>query len=275
MSHLQDTISLHNGVQMPRLGLGVFKVEDGEEVIHSVKTALAHGYRSIDTAAVYQNEEGVGQAIRESGIAREELFVTSKLWNADQGYESALQAFETTMDKLGLEYLDLYLIHWPVEGKYKDSWRALERLYQEGKIRAIGVSNFQVHHLEDIVNDASVKPMVNQIELHPKLTQQQVRSYCQEQNIIVEAWSPLMQGEILQEPLIKELAQKYEKSPAQIVIRWDLQIGIVTIPKSTKTHRIHENADVYDFTLTEEEVASISALNEDHRVGPHPDHFDF
>ncbi|MFC0524520.1 aldo/keto reductase [Pontibacillus salicampi] len=275
MNSLQDTIQLNNGVHMPRLGLGVFKVEDGEEVINSVKWAIEHGYKSIDTAAAYQNEEGVGQAIKESGVNREDIFVTSKLWNADQGYEETLEAFETSLNKLGLDYLDLYLIHWPVEGKYKDSWKAMEKLYNDGKIKAIGVSNFQVHHLEDLLQDAAVTPVINQIELHPKLTQEQVRSFCEKQGIAVEAWSPLMQGQILEEPVIKELAEKYNKTAAQIVIRWDLQIGIVTIPKSTKQHRIHQNADVFDFELTKEEVASISALNEDHRVGPDPDNFDF
>lgn len=275
MNSLQDTIKLNNGVDMPRLGLGVFKVEDGQEVINSVKWALEHGYRSIDTAAAYKNEEGVGQALKDSGLNREEIFVTSKLWNSDQGYEETLQAFETSLEKLGLEYLDLYLIHWPVEGKYKESWKAMEKLYQDGKIRAIGVSNFQPHHLDDLLKDAEVTPVINQVELHPKLAQQEVRDYCEKHDIVVEAWSPLMQGQILEEPVIQELAEKYNKTAAQIVIRWDLQIGIVTIPKSTKQHRIQENADVFDFQLTDEEVVKITQLNENHRVGPDPDNFDF
>ena len=178
MENLQSTTTLANGVKMPWLGLGVYKVEDGQEVVDSVKYAIKAGYKSIDTAKIYENEEGVGQAIKESGVSREELFVTSKVWNADQGYDTTLQAFETSLNKLGLEYLDLYLIHWPVEGKYKDTWKALEKLYKDGKIRAIGVSNFQVHHLEDLIADAEVKPMVNQIEFHPLLTQTEVREYC-------------------------------------------------------------------------------------------------
>lgn len=275
MNSLQDTIKLNNGVDMPRLGLGVFKVEDGQEVTNSVKWALEHGYRSIDTAAAYKNEEGVGQALKDSGLNRDEIFVTSKLWNSDQGYEETLQAFETSLEKLGLEYLDLYLIHWPVEGKYKESWKAMEKLYQDGKIRAIGVSNFHPHHLDDLLKDAEVTPVINQVELHPKLAQQEVRDYCEKHDIVVEAWSPLMQGQILEEPVIQELAEKYNKTAAQIVIRWDLQIGIVTIPKSTKQHRIQENADVFDFQLTDEEVVKITELNEDHRVGPDPDNFDF
>ncbi|WP_345242383.1 aldo/keto reductase [Pontibacillus salipaludis] len=275
MNSLQDTIKLNNGVDMPRLGLGVFKVEDGEEVINSVKWALEHGYRSIDTAAAYKNEEGVGQALKDSGLNRDEIFVTSKLWNSDQGYEETLQAFQTSLEKLGLEYLDLYLIHWPVEGKYKESWKAMEKLYHDGKIRAIGVSNFHPHHLDDLLKDAEVTPVINQVELHPKLAQQEVRDYCEKHDIVVEAWSPLMQGQILEEPVIQELAEKYNKTAAQIVIRWDLQIGIVTIPKSTKQHRIQENADVFDFELTDEEVVKITQLNENHRVGPDPDNFDF
>ncbi|WP_373285969.1 aldo/keto reductase [Pontibacillus salipaludis] len=275
MNSLQDTIKLNNGVDMPRLGLGVFKVEDGQEVINSVKWALEHGYRSIDTAAAYKNEEGVGQALKDSGLNRDEIFVTSKLWNSDQGYEETLQAFEASLEKLGLEYLDLYLIHWPVEGKYKESWKAMEKLYHDGKIRAIGVSNFHPHHLDDLLKDAEVTPVINQVELHPKLAQQEVRDYCEKHDIVVEAWSPLMQGQILEEPVIQELAEKYNKTAAQIVIRWDLQIGIVTIPKSTKQHRIQENADVFDFELTDEEVVKITQLNENHRVGPDPDNFDF
>lgn len=236
--HLQDTTTLHNGVKMPWLGLGVFKVEEGPELVNAVKTAIKHGYRSIDTASIYGNEEGVGQGIREgikeAGITRDELFVTSKVWNADLGYESTIAAFETSLKKLGLEKLDLYLIHWPVEGKYKEAWKALETLYKEGKVRAIGVSNFQVHHLEDLMKEAEIKPMINQVELHPRLTQEEVRAFCAKHHIQVEAWSPLMQGQLLDNEELKQIANKYQKSIAQVIIRWDLQTGIVTIPKSTK-----------------------------------------
>ncbi|WP_191562179.1 aldo/keto reductase [Metabacillus idriensis] len=279
MKNLQDTTTLHNGVKMPWLGLGVFKVEEGPELVNAVKTAIKLGYRSIDTAAIYENEEGVGQGIREgiaeAGISREDLFVTSKVWNADLGYESTISAYETSLAKLGLDYLDLYLIHWPVEDKYKEAWRALEGLYKEGKIKAIGVSNFQIHQLKNLMKDALVKPMVNQVEYHPRLTQKELQSFCREQGIQLEAWSPLMQGQLLDQPLLKELADKYNKSIAQIILRWDLQNGVITIPKSTKEHRIAENASIFDFELSKEDMELIHGLNQDHRVGPDPDNFDF
>ncbi|MDM5360192.1 aldo/keto reductase [Peribacillus sp. ACCC06369] len=279
VKNLQDTTTLHNGVKMPWFGLGVFKVEEGPELVNAVKVAIKHGYRSIDTAAIYENEEGVGQGIREglkeAGISREELFVTSKVWNADLGYESTIAAYEKSLKKLGLEYLDLYLIHWPVEGKYKEAWRALETLYKEGKVKAIGVSNFQIHHLEDLMKDAEVKPMVNQVECHPRLTQKEVQAFCKEQGIQLEAWSPLMQGELLDNEVLQAIATNHGKSVAQVILRWDLQNGIVTIPKSTKEHRIVENSSVFDFELTEEEMNQIDGLNQNHRVGPDPDNFDF
>ncbi|MCY9589687.1 aldo/keto reductase [Paenibacillus chitinolyticus] len=277
--HLQDTTTLHNGVKMPWLGLGVFKVEEGPELVEAVKSAIKNGYRSIDTAAVYGNEEGVGQGIREglaeTGLSREDLFVTSKVWNADQGYESTLQALEVSLRKLGLDYLDLYLIHWPVQGKYKDTWRALEAIYESGKARSIGVSNFHVHHLQDLLQDAKIKPMVDQVEFHPCLTQEELRAYCREQGIQFEAWSPLMQGELLDNEVLRAIAGRHGKSVAQIILRWDLQNGVVTIPKSTKEHRIIENASVFDFELTADDMSRISALNENRRVGPDPDNFDF
>jgi methylglyoxal/glyoxal reductase len=279
VKNLQDSTTLHNGVKMPWFGLGVFKVEEGPELVNAVKVAIKHGYRSIDTAAIYENEEGVGQGIREglkeAGISREDLFVTSKVWNADLGYESAIAAYEKSLKKLGLEYLDLYLIHWPVEGKYKEAWRALETLYKEGKVKAIGVSNFQIHHLKDLMEDAEVKPMVNQVECHPRLTQKEVQAFCKEQGIQLEAWSPLMQGELLDNDVLQAIATKHGKSVAQVILRWDLQNGIVTIPKSTKEHRIVENSTVFDFELTEEEMNQIDGLNQNHRVGPDPDNFDF
>lgn len=279
VKNLQDTTTLYNGVKMPWLGIGVFKVEEGPELVNAVKYAIKHGYRSIDTAAIYQNEEGVGQAIKEglteTGLSREDLFVTSKVWNSDLGYESALAAFETSLKKLQLDYLDLYLIHWPVAGKYKDAWRALETLYKEGKVKAIGVSNFQVHHLEDLLKDAEIKPMVNQVEFHPRLTQEEVRTFCKANEIQVEAWSPLAQGQLLDHPVLREIANHYNKSIAQVILRWDLQNGVVTIPKSTKEHRIVENADVFDFELSNEHMEQINQLNENHRVGPDPDNFDF
>ncbi|PFN83233.1 aldo/keto reductase [Bacillus sp. AFS076308] len=279
VTNLQDTTTLSNGLKMPWFGLGVFKVEEGPELVNAVKFAIKHGYRSIDTAAIYQNEEGVGQAIREgikeAGISREDLFVTSKVWNSDLGYEATLEAYETSLKKLGLDYLDLYLVHWPVEGKYKEAWRALETLYKEGRVKAIGVSNFHVHHLEDLMQEAEIKPMINQVEFHPRLTQKEIQTFCQEQGIQMEAWSPLMQGQLLDQPVIKEIANKYNKSTAQVILRWDLQNGIVTIPKSTKEHRIIENAAIFDFELTKAEMEQIDDLNQNHRVGPDPDNFDF
>ncbi|AEI46396.1 aldo/keto reductase [Paenibacillus mucilaginosus] len=276
---IHPTTTLNNGVTMPVLGLGVFQVEEGQELVQAVKTAIRQGYRSIDTAAIYGNEASVGQGIREalqeSGLSREDLFVTSKVWNADLGYESTLAAYEASLAKLGLEYLDLYLIHWPVAGKYKEAWRALETLYKEGRVRAIGVSNFQIHHLEDILRDAEVKPMVNQVEFHPRLTQQELLKFCCEQGIQLEAWSPLMQGGLLEDPVLKEIAAKHGVSVAQVILRWDLQQGVVTIPKSTKAHRIAENADLFGFELTAGEMERISGLNKNQRIGPDPDNFDF
>lgn len=279
VKNLQDTTTLNNGVKMPWFGLGVFKVEEGPELVNAVKYAIKHGYRSIDTAAIYENEAGVGQAIREAieeeGISREDLFITSKVWNSDLGYESTLAAYEASLNKLGLDYLDLYLIHWPVEGKYKDAWRALETLYKEGKVRAIGVSNFQVHHLEDLLKDAEIKPMINQVEYHPRLTQLEVKTFCQDNGIQLEAWSPLMQGQLLDQPVLKDIANKYNKTVPQVILRWDLQNGVVTIPKSTKEHRIVENANIFDFELSNEDMELINSLNQNLRVGPDPDNFDF
>ncbi|MHA6486701.1 glyoxal/methylglyoxal reductase [Bacillus cabrialesii] len=268
---LKDTVKLHNGVEMPWFGLGVFKVENGSEATESVKAAIKNGYRSIDTAAVYKNEEGVGIGIKESGVAREELFITSKVWNEDQGYETTLAAFEKSLERLQLDYLDLYLIHWPGKDKYKDTWRALEKLYKDGKIRAIGVSNFQVHHLEELLKDAEIKPMINQVEFHPRLTQKELRDYCKKQGIQLEAWSPLMQGQLLDHEVLAQIAEKHNKSVAQVILRWDLQNEVVTIPKSIKEHRIIENADIFDFELSQEDMDKIDALNKDERVGPNPD----
>jgi len=277
--HLQDTVTLNNGVKMPWLGLGVFKVPEGSIVVDSVKTAIKNGYRSIDTAAVYRNEEGVGQALgeamREYGVTREELFVTSKVWNSDQGFQTTLDAFDLSLKKLGLDYLDLYLVHWPVKGKYKETWKALEKIYASGKVRAIGVSNFHVHHLEDLLAEAEIVPAVDQIELHPYLSQTEIREFARSKGIRIEAWSPLGQGAVLGDPVIASLAAKYGKSPAQVILRWDLQSGIVTIPKSVNESRIVENASLFDFELTAEDMRTIDALNKNQRVGADPDNFNF
>ncbi len=248
---------------MPWLGLGVWMARDGDEVKQAVKTALQLGYRHIDTAAAYGNEVGVGEAIRESGVPRAEIFVTTKVWNRDQGYESTLAAFDASLSRLGLEYVDLYLIHWAVPGKYMDTWRALETLYRDGKVRAIGVANFQPEHLEEVMSQGSVKPMVNQVELHPYHTQDRLWNFCREHNVQLEAWSPLFRGgELLKEPVLAEIGRKHGKSSAQVVLRWDLQREVVTIPKSVHGERIRENADLFDFALTEEEMAWISGLNQ-------------
>ena len=278
-NHLQDTITLHNGVKMPGLGLGVFKVEEGPDLVNAVRAAIVHGYRSIDTAAIYGNEQGVGEGIaagiKETGIKREDLFITSKVWNSDLGYESTIKAYEASLKKLGLDYLDLYLIHWPVEGKFQEAWRALETLYTEGKVKAIGVSNFQIHHLEDLMKSATILPMVNQVERHPRLTNKEVLEYCKQKGIQLEAWSPLMQGQILDNEVLQSIAAKHGKSTAQVILRWNLQEQVVVIPKSIKEHRIIANADLYDFELTQEEMDQIDQLNQDLRVGPDPDNFDF
>ncbi|HDR6277932.1 MULTISPECIES: aldo/keto reductase [Bacillus cereus group] len=279
MKNLQSKAVLNNGVEMPWFGLGVFKVEEGPGLVEAIKSAIKAGYRSIDTAAIYGNEAAVGEGIRAgieaTGISREELFITSKVWNADQGYEETIAAYEESLKKLKLDYLDLYLVHWPVEGKYKDTWRALETLYKEKRVRAIGVSNFQIHHLQDVIKDAEIKPMINQVEYHPRLTQKELQAFCKEQGIQMEAWSPLMQGQLLDNETLQEIAEKHGKTTAQVILRWDLQNGVITIPKSTKEHRIIANADVFNFELTKEDMEKIDALNENHRVGPDPDNFDF
>ena len=275
MKNLQSTTTLSNGVEMPWLGLGVFKVEEGTELVNVVKTAIEHGYRSIDTAAIYGNESSVGKGIQEAQVDRKELFITSKVWNSELGYEKTLVAFDESITKLGLDYLDLYLIHWPVEGQFKEAWRALETLYEEGKAKAIGVSNFQPHHLEELMKDAKIKPMINQVEYHPRLSQKEVQAFCQKHDIQMEAWSPLMQGELLENAELQEIADRYKKSVAQVILRWDLQNGVVSIPKSTKAHRIAENADVFNFELTSEDMEQINKLNQDQRIGPDPDNFDF
>ena len=271
ISNIGETITLHNGVKMPQLGFGVFKVKNGNETVESVKKAIEVGYRAIDTAAIYENEEGVGQAIRECGVPREELFITSKVWNTEQGYETTLKAFEDSLNRLGLEYLDLYLIHWPGKDKYLETWRALEKLYKDGKVKSIGVSNFHVDHLENLLANSEVKPVVNQIELHPLLTQVEIRDYCAKHEIKVESWSPLGRGNLLEEPTINHIAKKHGKSSAQVLIRWHLQHDLVVIPKSITPSRIKENAQVFDFSLSLNEMNQIDVLNKNERFGSNPD----
>jgi diketogulonate reductase-like aldo/keto reductase len=269
-------IILNNGVEMPQLGFGVWQVPD-DEAESAVTTALEAGYRSIDTAAIYGNEEGTGKAIAASGLPREDLFVTTKLWNSEQGYDSTLRAFDESLDKLGLEYVDLYLIHWPLpaRGKFVDTYKAFEKLHADGRAKSIGVSNFLPEHLETLIEATSVIPAVNQIELHPHLQQHAAREYHVEQGIATEAWSPLGQGKgLLEVPAIVAIAQKHGRTPAQIVLRWHLQLGNVVIPKSVTPSRIKENIEVFDFSLDAEDIAAISALNEDRRLGPDPATFD-
>ncbi|MEV6025376.1 aldo/keto reductase [Streptomyces sp. NPDC052036] len=276
MSSKVPPIILNNGVEMPQLGFGVWQVPD-DEAESAVATALEAGYRSIDTAAIYGNEEGVGKAVAASGIPRQDLFITTKLWNSDQGYDSTLRAFDTSLAKLGLEYVDLYLIHWPLpsRGTFVDTYKALETIYADGRAKAIGVSNFLPEHLRTLIEETSVIPAVDQIELHPHLQQHAAREYHAEQGIATEAWSPLGQGKgLLEVPAIVAIAQKHNRTPAQVVLRWHLQLGNVVIPKSVTPSRIRENIDVFDFSLDTEDMAAISALNEDRRIGPDPATFD-
>jgi len=274
INKITDTVTLNNGVRMPWLGLGVYEVEDGREVEQSVLTALQTGYKSLDTAEAYYNEEGIGAAIRKSGVPREELFVTTKVWNSNQAYEATLRAFENSRKRLGLQYIDLYLIHWPARGKYLEAWRAFEKLYKEGYVRAIGVCNCHEQHLDAIMKNYETVPMVNQVELHPLLSQQRLRDFCKEKGIQIEAWAPLIRGQ-LNVPVLLKLGEKHEKTPAQIVLRWDLQHGIVTIPKSVHDARILENADIFDFELSDGNMKEIDALNQNYRWGPNPDNFNF
>lgn len=275
ITDLQGSWELNNGYKMPYLGLGVWKAKNGDEVINAVKWAIDAGYRHIDTAKAYENEEGVAKGIAASGASREDLFITSKLWNNDQGYESTLKAFDNSLKRLNTDYLDLYLIHWPVEGKYKDTWRAMEKLYKEGRIKAIGVSNFLEHQLKDLMQDGEVKPMVDQLEFHPWLLQEDLQQFCTENDIQYEAWSPLMQGKAFKNQTLKKIGEKYGKTPAQVVIRWDLQNGVITIPKSTTKKHIESNAQVFDFQLEEKDMQIINSLDRGERIGPDPDNFDF
>lgn len=268
---IQDTYTLSNGVEIPVMGLGVYKNVDETELETAVTSALEYGYRHIDTAKVYRNEKGVGRAIKDSGVPREEIFVTTKVWNTDQGYDKTLKAFDESLEDLDMDYIDLYLIHWPMQGTYVDTWKALEKLYKDGKVRAIGVSNFNPHHLQDLFNECEIKPMLNQVEYHPHLAQPELKTFCREHDILLEAWSPLKRGRMFDEPVLVELAEKYGKTPAQIILRWDVETGVSTIPKSVSADRVRENGDVFDFELTAEEIKKISSLNRHERVGKDPD----
>lgn len=273
ISDINGKVTLSNGIEMPYLGLGVYKTNDGKEVIHAIDVALTNGYRLIDTAAYYNNEDGVGKAVANSQIPRSEIFISTKVWNADHGYDNTLKAIDDSLEKLQMDYVDLYLIHWPVPDKYVETWRALETIYQSGKAKAIGLCNCVQHHLQSIQQMATVQPMVLQNEFHPHLTQTDLRDFCAKNKIQYQAWSPLMRGHLIHEPLLERIAQKYQKTVAQIVIRWDLQSNVLTIPKSVHKDRIIQNSNIFDFALTEEDMTLISSLNDETRTGAHPDHF--
>jgi 2,5-diketo-D-gluconate reductase A len=267
------TLQLNNGIDIPQLGFGVFLVP-ADEVVAPVRAALDAGYRLIDTAKLYDNEEGVGRAVVESGLDRHDIFLTTKVWNSDHGYDKTLRAFDASRQRLGLDVVDLYLIHWPTPQRdtYVDTWRALERLLADGRVRAIGVSNFTEAHLTRLLGETDVVPAVNQVELHPGFTQESLRKFHAEHGIVTESWSPLGRGQgLLDQPAVTDIAAAHGKTPAQVVLRWHLQLGFVVIPKSTHTERIQENFAVFDFALTDEEVAALSALTEPQRIGPDPD----
>jgi len=273
---LKATANLNNGVLMPWFGLGVFQVPADADAARAVRTALDLGYRHIDTAALYRNERGVGQAVRASGIPRHEIFVTTKVWNDDIRADRIEAAFEDSMRKLGFDFLDLYLLHWPIKGKHQSSWRTMEKLQRTGRIKAIGVSNYMIPHLEELLPAAEIVPAVNQIEFHPYLQSKPLQEYCRARDIRLTAWSPLMQaGPLLKDPVLADIAKRHKKSVAQIVLRWDLQLGVVTIPKSVRKERIAENAAIFDFELTSAEISAIAALDRDQRNGADPFTFAF
>ncbi|WP_347838410.1 aldo/keto reductase [uncultured Draconibacterium sp.] len=272
---ITDCTTLNNGLKMPWLGFGVFQITDGNEVVSSVKEALSVGYRSIDTAAVYNNETGVGKAIKESGIAREDIFLTTKVWNSEQRKSRTLPAFEESLERLQTDYVDLYLIHWPVDGFYIETWKAMEEIYKSGRAKSIGVSNFMDYHLDDLLPNCEVVPAVNQIEYHPYLVMSDLYDYCNSRDIRIEAWSPLMQGHIINVEPLQKLAEKYGKTPAQITLRWNIQKGVVTIPKSVQPQRILENAQIFDFEISFADMKVIDALDSGKRFGPDPNNFNF
>lgn len=278
MKSIQDTYVLSNGVKIPCMGFGTFKLPNNEHTVDIIKQAIDCGYRHIDTAFVYENEEATGKAVRSCGLKRNELFITSKLGNRDHGYENTMKEFEMTMNNLGLDYLDLYLIHWPKPLKYRDiwkeanegTWKAFEELYDAGKIKAIGVSNFLPEHIEALLETVRIAPMVNQLELHPQYVQREAVSYCKDHMIIVEAWSPLIRGN-LDHPILLILAAKYNKTPAQIVLRWSIQHGFLPLPKASGRERMLENKDIFDFELSEEDIEAMKVLEAYGRTGAHPD----
>jgi diketogulonate reductase-like aldo/keto reductase len=270
---LEDRLEIAPGVQMARLGLGTYKSAEGPDVEGEISYGLELGYRHIDTAALYGNERGVGRALRASGLARETVTVATKVWNSDQGYESTLRAFDASLERLGLEYVDLYLVHWPMPRLMRETWRAMEEIHASGRARAIGVCNFLVHHLEELASFAEVPPVLDQVEHHVRLQQPDLRGYCEEHGITLQAWAPIMRGRVGEISELAEIARTHGKTPAQVAIRWILQHGVTTIPKSVHRERVAENADVYDFELTPEEMTVLDALDRGERIGGHPDQF--
>lgn len=269
---LDSTVKLNNGVDMPRFGLGVFRTELGAETENAVSWALSAGYKAVDTAALYANEAEVGKIVNTGIVPREDVFVTTKVWVSDLSYDGTKRAFDESMKRLGLDYVDLYLIHWPVND-WQGAWRALQEIYKTGRVKAIGVSNFLEHHLKELLDFAEIPPAVNQIEFHPYLQQPSLQAYCREQNIMLTAWAPIMKGRVMDVPELIAIGKKYGKSPVHVTLRWMLQIGIITIPKSAKKERIESNADIYDFELSEDDIQTINSLDRNERIGPHPDRF--
>ena len=267
---IDSTVTLNNGVEMPRLGLGVFRTDVGSETENAVRWALEAGYRAIDTAAAYGNEAEVGRVVRSGLVPREEIFVTSKIATGDLSYDKTRAAFDESMARLGLDYVDLMLIHWPVND-WPGAWRALEEVYKTGRVKAIGVSNFLQHHLETLFENAEITPAVNQFEFHPYLQQPDLQAFCRQHNIAITAWAPIMKGRVVDVPALVEIGAKYGKSAVQVTLRWMLQIDILTIPKSARKERILSNADIFDFELSDEDIQTINALDKEERIGTHPD----
>ncbi|WP_179352329.1 aldo/keto reductase [Winogradskyella vidalii] len=275
ITDINGSVTLSNDIKMPYLGLGVYKTKNGKEVYNAVKYALDTGYKYIDTAAAYFNEEGVGKAIKEHKISRQEIFISTKVWNSDQGYDSTIKAFNNSLKKLDMEYVDLYLQHWPVKGKFKDTWRAMETLYEQGKIKAIGVSNFLQFQLEDLMAFSHIKPMVNQVEFHPFLTQESLQRFCKKEEIQYQSWFPLMHGEAFKIEIFQKLADKYHRTIAQILLRWNLQKDVIIIPKSKSKIHIIENSLLFDFEISVEDMFLLDSLNRNFRMGPDPANFNF
>ncbi|MET4582909.1 2,5-diketo-D-gluconate reductase A [Conyzicola nivalis] len=269
------TVTLNNGVEMPQLGFGVWQITPDERATEAVLTAFDAGYRAVDTARIYTNEGGVGAALEASNLARSDVFVTTKLWNNEQGYDSVLRAFDNSLAKLGTDYIDMYLVHWPVpfHNRYVETWRAFEKLYADGRVRAIGVSNFEPDHLRTLLDSADVVPALNQIEFHPYLQQHELFALHRELGIATESWSPLGQGTVLGDPVIRAIADRLGRTPAQVILRWQLQLGNIVVPKSATESRIRENIALFDFELSEDDMAAFAAIHRGERVGQHPNDF--